>query len=306
VIGTLSVGPNIVKLLLGDDRMQWWRRFSIFMMTVAGKYSLVRVLEVLAAIITIIGIPVYFFRLAKETDAIVLAICLSIMVFVLWGALIVRERQARFAQAVAALHDALHQVRDTYYSIVVGDTHETVMSQLRGALSSFATSFSILTGTTCRACIKQVFCEGKPKEQDLHSIRVTTFSRFPQKNEPRDKKFDEDMISDNTDYLTLFVQPDCNRFHSNNLLKEKGYHNSHWTQDAINAGRVDYQSTIVWPIRKNLEAENHDTWGFLCIDSMQTHVFVIDYDFPVGAAFADALYILLKEMDRQMSKEEES
>ena len=79
MIGTLSVGPNIVKLLLGDDRMQWWRRFSIFMMTVAGKYSLVRVLEVLAAIITIIGIPVYFFRLAKETDAIVLAICLSII-----------------------------------------------------------------------------------------------------------------------------------------------------------------------------------------------------------------------------------
>ena len=37
MIGTLSVGPNIVKLLLGDDEMQGWRRFSIFMMTVAGK-----------------------------------------------------------------------------------------------------------------------------------------------------------------------------------------------------------------------------------------------------------------------------
>jgi hypothetical protein len=286
--------------------MQTWRRMSIFMMTVAGKYSLVRVLEVLAAIITVFGVPVLFFRSAKETEAIVLAISLSIMVCVLWVALVVRDRQARFAQAASPIHSTFHQVRDAYYSLKEGDTSHTVMEHLKGAITSFAESFGILTGTACRACIKEVWFEGEPTQKNNHSIKVRTFCRYPPKTEPSDKKFDDDIVSDNADYLSLFVQPECNYFYSNDLLNETGYYNSHWTQDAINAGRVDYKSTIVWPIRKNLEGKDHDTWGFLCIDSMQTHTFVIDYDFPIGAAFADTLYILLKEMGRQISKEEES
>ncbi|WP_041286424.1 hypothetical protein [Desulfomonile tiedjei] len=74
--------------------------------------------------------------------------------------------------------------------------------------------------------------------------------------------------------------------------------------DSVKTFDNSYRSTIVWPIRKILEGGDHDTWGFLCIDSIRPHVFVIDSDFPIGAAVADTLYVLLKEMDDRINKEE--
>jgi hypothetical protein len=256
------------------------------------------------ATITIVGILWTTFKAADSNiHQVLLTIWLCLLLAVALGLAFLKSRQARLALAGPSIHNIFHKIRDAYYSITTQDTPTTVMEHLKECLASFAGMFSVLTGTPCRACIKQVLCVGRAGEHDLRSIQVTTLCRFPGTGDPP-KKFEQDYVSDNTDYLALFRQVPGNYFYSNDLLNEKGYQNSHWIPEKVKEGKIDYRSTIVWPIRKILEGEDHHTWGFLCIDSIRPHIFVIDLDFSIGAAVADALYVLLKEMDNRLEKEE--
>jgi len=53
---------------------------------------------------------------------------------------------------------------------------------------------------------------------------------------------------------------------------------------------------MVWPIRRmqtNDGALEPDVLGFLCVDSGARGVFNRRYDFEIGAAFADVLYVYI-------------
>ncbi|MFC1833474.1 hypothetical protein ACFL2Q_01900 [Thermodesulfobacteriota bacterium] len=236
---------------------------------------------------------------SSTISQIILSAWLCVMVVVVWGIVFLKSRQASVAVAMSGLHDAFHAARDAYYSSTTGDTTNSVKRHIRDSLGSFSAAFGIVTGASCRASIKQVSGAG----QDTRNLRVTTFCRFPDTTEPP-KVQGDDFISDNTDYRHIWTERERNCYCSNDILTETGYCNSHLTPQMMKEGRVQYRSTIVWPIRKALEEEDHDIWGFLCVDSLRPNVFMIDLDFAIGAAFADALYIVLKEVAKEIDEEE--
>ncbi|MFH1114031.1 MAG: hypothetical protein V1792_08925 [Pseudomonadota bacterium] len=257
-----------------------------------------------AAIITIAGILWATLNArGSNIHQVILTVWLCIFFLFALALAFLKSRQARLALAGPSIHNVFHKIRDAYYSLTNEDTPTTVMEHIGQCLASFADVFSVLAGASCRACIKQVSCSGRAGEHHLRSVQVTTFCRHPSTPDPI-QKLDQDYVSDNTDYLALFRQAPGNYFYSNDLLQEKGYQNSHWTPERVREGKFDYRSTIVWPIRKILAGGDHHTWGFLCVDSIRPHVFVIDLDFFIGAAVADALYVLLKEMDDRIKREE--
>lgn len=282
----------------------WYGRLRVWFYSVFRLFTVHKMITSCGAFITIGGVIWGAAHSAgSNVPQIILTAWLCVLIVIAWGIVLTKTKQARLAEALPSMHDVFHQLRDAYYALATDGAYDTTMEKINKALASFANSFGIMTGSSCRACIKQVLCEGRPGDQDPRSVQVTTFCRFPDTPEPA-KRFDKDYVSDNTDYFILFREPGQNYFYSNDLLNEKGYQNSHWTQEMVKEKRVPYKSTIVWPIRKKLVGEDHDTWGFLCVDSIQTHVFLLDLNFSVGAGFADTLYILLKEMDRRIAQEE--
>ena len=103
-------------------------------------------------------------------------------------------------------------------------------------------------------------------------------------------------VDENSDFEELMKadsEPDTIRFLHNNL-PYTGYKNSHYESEKLQSGKMDYASTIVWPIRKKIEDKPDDLLGFLCVDSKSRNVFEERYDVEIGAAYSDVLYTLLQ------------
>ncbi len=66
-----------------------------------------------------------------------------------------------------------------------------------------------------------------------------------------------------------------------------------------------YVSVFIWPIRKKFQREigniktldnKHDCLGYICVDSLARGTFKERYDFDLGAAYSDILYVILKSL----------
>ncbi|AFM27247.1 hypothetical protein Desti_4623 [Desulfomonile tiedjei DSM 6799] len=193
-----------------------------------------------AGTITIIGILWASLNAPNSNiHQILLTIWLCILLVFALALAFLKSREARLASAGLSIHNTFHKIRDAYFSLATQDTPTTVMEHIRESLASFANIFSLLAGSPCRACIKQVSCTGRAGEHNPRSVQVTTFCRFPSTPDPG-LNHEQDYVSDNTDFLVLFRQTPGNYFYSNNLLGEKGYRNSHWTPERIREGKFDY------------------------------------------------------------------
>jgi hypothetical protein len=204
------------------------------------------------------------------------------------------RRAARLADQSKQIHKVFHVLRDASAIKLGDDAHDNLdhfLNVFGYAAEEVATCFTGITGVACRITIKQVIDpgDGVPSVVDLARSPGTPVSRTP---EP---------IGDNTDFKELLVGS-SSYFKCNNIaeLLERGeYENTH-----VRRGRLPYNSTIVWPIRKTLgrppavkRFKSISNWqdliAYLCVDSAEADVFT-ESDVWIGAAMADAMYSVLR------------
>lgn len=217
---------------------------------------------------------------------------------------LVQERRARrrlaYAQALTHLHSVFHLKRDAEAAILQRNVDiDDTLPVLQRVMTATAEAFTVITGARCRASIKQVVYPDAgmavPIENatGLRQLQVYTLVR-DEATGPRDHDRTPVYVDQNTDFELLFLQRDAYPwFMSNDLSSLDAYKNSSWTED----GPRDYLATCVWPIQKvDPKGVEHDTLGFLCVDTLERESFDRHFDFFFGAAIADGLYPLLKLM----------
>ena len=290
--------------------------------------------NLIASVFTIIFIPLTLtLSITSDQDktsiARGLAIFLCLMTFTFLVLLIIEEfrwrrkefrwhRKARYAEAMEFFHKTNHAIRDGWWHHIAEHDASSIQEKLEVSLKEFAAGFSLITGVHCRACIKQLYLanpEAEPLERVERDLRTKTICRSEESAVSNKNEID-DWLTDNSDFLVLFREPNRKYFVGNDLVGDlsKGYKNSHWSTEDIKSGRFDYRSTFVWPIRKALPSgaefengsswhPNHDVFGYLCIDTQARNVFNERYDLSVGAAVADCLYPFLTQIrDSQILK----
>lgn len=305
-----------MKFLEGRSNRSEWKKqvvgdplFRVQSVPLRGN-RVITVLEGLAALASIllfVGGLLGIVKANNPTWAVVLVVWLIMLATALILLVYVQEkrvgRRTRYALATAATHGAEHRIRDAEAGILNRDADfaETV-GILRSALNEVSRTFSVITGSPCRACVKQLYYEredeaGAPPQikdsSDLRDIRVETLCRDDVSRDIGKSNDQPQYVSDNTDFELLFLDRERYPWYfSNDLTKENPYKNSSWTD-----GRPkEYRSTCVWPIQKTDDTEQgkHDTLGFLCVDSNDVNIFDPHIDFHVGAQIADSLYPLLR------------
>jgi hypothetical protein len=189
------------------------------------------------------------------------------------------HRRARYAEAIVTLRDALRKIAEEDVSEF--HTSEEKRKALASAVDDVSATFSILSGSSCRCCIKRVnVAEGQ--------LMVGALSR----NSDYREQDELHPVEHNTAFRDLYQDKKKRWFFGNNLpeLAKKGEYsntNKNWMKL--------YRSTIVWPIRRcdGAHAEHPELIGFLCVDSRRSRPFSEEYDYPIGAMVADVLYPFL-------------
>lgn len=227
-------------------------------------------------------------------------IVLGIYIFILSALFVWREivfsRKARFAESSKNLHEAAHAIRDAHNSIDKNDREQT-MTNIIMALDSLSTSFSLITGATCRVCIKTILCKTNSGKQQENIFYTETFTRSGALFSENTNKKEPALISENTDF-DIILNHGKRYYLCNNLIKENGYRNSNWPstpeklKEFFKKREYDYISTMVLPIRLNAR-DKDKCIGFLCIDSNTRNIFEPRYDIDHAAVIADTLFPLL-------------
>ena len=251
---------------------------------------------------------------------------LLLIVGFLWNELrTVRGR--RYAKIQRHFHSISHIIRDQHAVLDAIESGHTsfekneylLRSHVGIVLNHFAFSFSMLTGTNCRACIK-LFVEESESESRSSELYVSTFVRDQFSFEAQSKtdiKRDTsaDPLNENTDFKAVLKDDTKRWFFSNYLPALSNYEN---TSDPTLAQRqlsfiealtnrfvpvgwkLPYVSTIVWPIQKpfinDVDGAEYAILGFLTVDSPSRGVFNRNHDVYYGAGIADMLFPLLRRM----------
>lgn len=263
-----------------------------------------------------------------EIDRVVISLALLVLIVSVFYKEVKSIRSRRFARIQPSLHAISHSIRDISTVLEVleeeeqarGKYRDFINSSFERAATSFANSFSILTGIQCRASIKLIYFEetlqGERQAFVSTFVRDQESSSIQQRDDHDRQNNNYDAIEENTDFNLLWRRK-VGCFFSNNLPSYHGYENSSYPkiEDRDISGwrglvnffvplnwPASYRSTIVWPIQKRALPtidESEDTLiGFLTIDCESRGVFRYRTDFEFGAAVADALYPPIRRLQR--------
>jgi hypothetical protein len=225
-----------------------------------------------------------------------------------------QERWARYAEGVRVMDRAMGRVKEVTDRRLFGSlAQEDAISALQESVESFAEAFTLVTGTNCRASIKEVFWEEtaatKPGRGTLEMAKelwVATLVRSDIDESRRVSEEEPDRVSENSDFN--FVVTSVKPFYGSDLPKawDAGkYQNSHWDDELRQSRDFKYRSAIVWPIgvdrptdpRRRKDSENRDgddpVIALLCIDSKRAHAFRPTTDIQFGSLYAHAVYPVL-------------
>jgi hypothetical protein len=262
------------------------------------------VLAALATLVTICTpiVSVIVIVVADDTSipAMIMAVYVCLLATGLLALLLRMEsryrRQALYAPAMLPAQKAFSGLADASWTVVEGDgSQASFIHNLEKSLKYLADAFSIITDTSCRAAIKVVSTgSGEVQVRDFKVVTLCRSSQQPEVDFP-----EPDRIGNNTDFLRIFVENE-NYFFCNDLPAEigRGYQNSHWNTHVITERKFDYTATIVWPIGRVVPSDGErqgrrEIIGFLCLDALATGIFQERFDIPLGAAFAQGLYLAL-------------
>ncbi len=276
--------------------------------------SPMKILNLITALATLSYPFIALFKHRPDSTLLFNFIFLSVLLISGWALLITREfqysRKAKYAEGMQNIHLAFHKLRDAYYSFRENDSTNTILEILHDSLKNLTEGFSLVSGVYCRGCIKElVYPESDISDVDYEDLlKAEVLLRH---ENIMSNKNETVSVRDNTDYKELLKTPDKNFFFSNDLSRRRPYYNSHFTEEMYATGKGwPYYSTIVFPIRKKLTKGincdsshiQYDCLGFLCIDTKARGAFRERYDVEMGAAYADAFYIifrLLKDRENQ-------
>jgi hypothetical protein len=280
-----------------------------------------QLISLISSFATIIGLIIAVFSVNdKATLSVIYAVELSAFSLFLMGYVIFQEyrfsRKARYAEALYSIHSCVHFLRDYQFDQKLLTNTADCQRQLSKVVTSLANSFSLVTGTHCRACIKML--EFRNISQDeyqklpdnktrLNYLFVSTFCRDEitttasvNKAENKDK-YTHHVIG-NTDFRELYLDVNKRIFFCNDIQACGGDYQNSSTQTGQ---KISYRSVITWPIRKLVYRqdkddagkfnEDQDILGFLCVDSARRNIFREDYDREMGAIVADSLFVFLKK-----------
>ncbi|MDR0867626.1 MAG: hypothetical protein LBP75_04005 [Planctomycetota bacterium] len=168
------------------------------------------------------------------------------------------------------------------------------------SLKSIAAAFTIISGSSCRACIKQV--------TNIDEEKKILFSRTFCRNEDVGEEKPPALINDDTDFRSLV---ECNDkvYFSNDLsidVKDKGYRSSSLPREqkellAYFENSPRYIATVVLPIVLIKHHEPPKWLGFLCIDSKDKNVFDKNVDVDFGAVIVESLLMVLLKYQETFS-----
>jgi hypothetical protein len=258
-----------------------------------------RIGSVFGVVTPLVTVPVLIIAGNTSVPATILAIYVCVLSSVLIVLFIRQEnrylREMRYAGALLPMRKAFGEVANASWNLFHDDpSQDAFRLRLGESLRRFAEAFTLITGSQCRACIKLIQAPENPANG--HDMLVSTLCRDHEGSDP--PRHAPDRIADNTDFKQIFTE-DMACFFCNDLPAKlsQGYKNSHWDEHAIEIGKFDYRATIVWPIERGTRTGTHDVpreiIGFLCIDTLKTNSFHPTYDEALGAAFAQALYLVL-------------
>lgn len=205
------------------------------------------------------------------------------------------QRLTQYGPAGLPMRRAFSFVAAASWHLVKGDgSRDAFRLRLKDSLEFFASAFTTITGSKCRASIKLI--QIPPDTTSGREMQVVTLCRdensaYPEIREP-------DRLVDNTDFKQIFIE-DKRFFFCNDLRARvsRGYRNSHWNERTFEEDSFEYKATIVWPIERGeydtQSNESREIIGFLCIDTLKVGAFSDMYDPSIGAAFSQALYLAL-------------
>jgi hypothetical protein len=210
-------------------------------------------------------------------------------------------RKARYAEAINLAHLAVHKLRDT--NMYLKDClarrsryeYAEFKNQIQKVLSILTESFTLVTGTKCRICLKFL---GTKNNKELY---VTTMCRDltseDQSEEKDSAEGTQHTVAKNSDFHSI-MSLGRNYFLHNSINTDQLYEN---TSKRFYGNKLPYNSVLVLPIRfkdndPNNPACNTDggtVVGFVAIDSASRGAFFERYDVHLGAIVADSLFTTL-------------
>lgn len=224
-----------------------------------------------------------------------------------------QERWARYSESAGILQRAYRHLQEASECSLHGiENPDLFIERLSLSLDSFAQSFTLITGSQCRACIAEVNVDtdirphrgSPPSPADIFVINIILRSgeqRWgPEKPQP---------VAKNTDFLHILQTG--KPFFNNDLpmsFRKMEYENSKWDRNLLKTRDYPYRSTIVWPISQSAAqlagpSELQPPLAFLCVDTKRVGAFKHVSDVPLGWCYAHAVYpvlrYLLPELDRQ-------
>jgi hypothetical protein len=226
-----------------------------------------------------------------------------------------RKKLHRYAQASFFVHYVSHLIRDEVAAFEAGSTPDP-KAILQDIVDAVASCFSVLTARRARCCIQEIKAGGDVVIVVRDSITTT--------QSPPISNSQASNIENNTDYKSIWYGTNgCPRFFvCRNLValwRNNKYRNSSFEAYGepttfnffgmtwVRKWTLPYKATIVWPIRyvpkeatwpalNPKPAADDNTpyvWGFLCVDWGSRNSFDETYSPELGAAFADAIFMLL-------------
>lgn len=214
------------------------------------------------------------------------------------------ERWARYAEGVQVMERAFRRLTEASDDLFNGSKDSTVFFiTLQGSLSAFAEAYTLVTGSNCRATIKELFSGewlpppdkrgGEVEPRD--ALLAGTVLRSEVDSGPAVATETAVFVDENSDFAEVFQSGEA--FFSNDLAglwRSGKYRNSHWHEDLKTTGNFPYRSAIVWPVRVDPRLTRREApekaVAFLCLDTKLPRAFVQGADVAFGAAYAHALY----------------
>lgn len=238
-----------------------------------------------------------------------------------------RIETMRMSKITKNMHYLLHNVRDTYFKIMLyhkirrlsrQSLSEIYKLSLQGVMDNLCSTINAYTSREVHACIKLITSEDFDRKMDINNATLVTFCRS-RNSEHKRSRYEENnrpiFLRENSDFYevvspefekTHFYQGDLIAYDEEKKKNGERYKNSNpdWAEF--------YRGTIVVPIRierdKLYHIEENDAYdiiGFLCVDSKSTDAFtksMENYLVDMMYAYADVIYILLGQYRHYLRK----
>lgn len=217
-----------------------------------------------------------------------------------------QERWARYSEGQLIMERAQRRLKEATDRLLYGEGGNALFFQnLQDSVTAFSEAYTLVTGTRCRASLKEVYAESvipAPMKRGevadpVDVLLAATILRGDPDATPPISQEAAVLVSENSDFQDVFER--AIPFFSNDLPKmwaEGKYRNSHWSDDLRSSKRFPYRSSIVWPIEVapapgvQPAQTKERVIAFLCVDSERRGAFIQRADVAFGSVYAHALY----------------